>query len=346
MTSTPTDSATAQPRARVASRVRPLVAALLADADALRLGISRCPSGATLVDAGMAAAGGLEAGRRIAEICLGGLGRVTLGAASPPLAAVASLAVGVTAADPVLACLGSQYAGLSLSHGEGDAAWRALGSGPARAQAAQETLYEELGYRDEAPEATLVIEVDRAPPPDYTAEIAALCGVPAERLTLILTPTASLAGTVQIVARVLEVALHKAHALGFALERIVDGAAAAPLPPPAPGFLDAMGRTNDAILFGGTAQLYVRGPDAEAADLAARLPSTASRDFGRPFAELFQAAGYDFYAIDPMLFSPAAVAVTALDSGRTFTAGGLRPDLLARSFGLAAAADEATAGDA
>ena len=151
--------------------------------------------------------------------------------------------------------------------------------------------------------------------------------------TFVLTPTTSLAGTVQITARVLEVALHKVHALAFPLARVRDGLGAAPLPPPSPDFLTAMGRTNDAILFGGEVQLFVTGPEAEAADLAARLPSSASRDFGKPFGRIFADAGGDFYQIDPMLFSPARVMVTALDTGRTFTGGGFAPELLAQSFG-------------
>jgi methenyltetrahydromethanopterin cyclohydrolase len=130
----------------------------------------------------------------------------------------------------------------------------------------------------------------------------------------------------------LEVALHKVHELRFPLGRVVDGIGRAPLPPPVPDFLGAMGRTNDAILFGGEVQLFVTGPDGEAAELAQRLPSSASRDYGRPFKEVFATVGGDFYAIDPMLFSPAKVLVSALESGRTFTAGLLDPALLERSF--------------
>ena len=59
--------------------------------------------------------------------------------------------------------------------------------------------------------------------------------------------------------------------------------------PPAADFLTAMGRTNDAILFGGQVQLFVETGDAEAEALAASLPSSASRDYGRPFAEVFKA---------------------------------------------------------
>jgi methenyltetrahydromethanopterin cyclohydrolase len=318
--------ATAAPSVNALSA--PLVRRLVEDAPALRLGVSRDPSGATLVDAGINAAGGIEAGRRIAEICLGGLGRVTLaaGEAWPSM-------VTVHTANPVLACLGSQYAGWSLQHEENGKRFFALGSGPGRSLAGKEELFGELAYRDQAAETALVLEVDRSPPSELLQRIAGDCGVAADRLTIILTPTQSLAGSVQIAARSLEVALHKAHALKFPLERIVDGMGTAPLPPPAPDFVQAMGRTNDAILYGGVAQLYVSGPEAEAIALAEQLPSGASRDYGRPFAETFAAYKGDFYQIDPMLFSPGLVHVTALATGRSFRRGKLDRALLARSFG-------------
>jgi methenyltetrahydromethanopterin cyclohydrolase len=239
----------------------------------------------------------------------------------------------VRTAQPVLACLASQYAGWHLSHEENGAAYHAMASGPGRARARKEALYDELGYRDETGHAVLVLETDQRPPEALVERIAADCSVRPDELTIILTPTASLAGTVQITARVLEVALHKVHALGFPLDHVRDGLGSVPLPPPAPDFLTAMGRTNDAILFGGEVQLFVTGPEEAARELAANLPSSASRDYGRPFKEVFAAAGNDFYAIDSMLFSPARVLVTSLESGRSFRGGRLAPELLARSFG-------------
>jgi methenyltetrahydromethanopterin cyclohydrolase len=247
--------------------------------------------------------------------------------------------VSVSSAQPVLACLASQYAGWHLAHGEGEGAYFAMASGPGRARAAGEHIFGELGYRDEAAEsAVLVLETDKVPPDALVERVAAECRLAPGALTFVLTPTSSLAGTVQIVARVLEVALHKAHVLGFPLGRVRDGLGAAPLPPPSPDFLTAMGRTNDAILFGGEVQLFVTGPEDEAEDLARRLPSGASRDYGRPFQEVFAAANHDFYAVDSMLFSPARVLVTALDTGRSFRGGRLAPELLARSFGADATA--------
>lgn len=311
----------------------PLVESLVADAQQLRLGVERLENGCLLVDAGIHTRGGLEAGRRIAEICLGGLGSVSLSGSGQ--VGGWPVSVQVHTADPVLACLGSQYAGWSLSHKEeGKKGFNALGSGPARALAVKEPLFQELGYRDEADRTCLVLEVDRVPPLPLCEKIARDCGVDIEALTLILTPTSSLAGTVQIVARVLEVAMHKAHELGFDLPAIQDGIGSAPLPPPAPDFLTAMGRTNDAILFAGLVQLYVSGGDGPAEKLASDLPSSASRDYGRPFGEIFKAYDYDFFKIDPMLFSPARVMVSALESGKSFAAGSLDLGLLERSFGI------------
>jgi methenyltetrahydromethanopterin cyclohydrolase len=316
-------------RPSVNRRAAPLVTHLVGDADALRLGISRSASGAVIVDAGVDVRGGIEAGRQIAEICLGGLGQVSLTAAPPDGAS--EILVAVHTVDPVLACLGSQYAGWKLQEGK----FFAMASGPGRAIAVKEELFAQLGYHDTAESSVLVLEVDRPPPEPLIARVAEICGLTAEHLTFILTPTISLAGSVQIVARSLEVAVHKAHSLKFPWTRIVDGFGTAPVPPPSPDFVTAMGRTNDAVLYGGAVSLFVEGPDAEAEALANALPSSASRDYGRPFAQIFTESGGDFYKIDPLLFSPGLVEVTALESGRRFRRGRHDQALLARSFGLA-----------
>lgn len=307
-----------------------LVDRMVADAAKLRIAVSKGERGETVIDAGKAARGGIEAGLRIAEICLGGLGTVELGptGSNPKW----PFQISVRTTDPVIACLASQYAGWALSHGEGKGSFFALGSGPGRALARKEPLFNDLAYRDHATRATLVLESDRAPPPEVTDKVATACGVSPENLTFIFAPTQSLAGGVQVVARVLEVALHKAHELKFPLERIIDGLAAAPLSPPHPDFIQAMGRTNDAIIYAGQAHLFVTGPADEAKALAEQLPSTTSRDHGRPFAEIFKTYKGDFYAIDPMLFSPAEAIVTAVETGQTFRAGRIDDALLDASF--------------
>ncbi len=308
----------------------PLVQRLLHGSARLGVSAHREASGVCIVDAGITVGGSVEAGLLIAEICMGGLGVVGLRSAVhegwPTW-------VEVRSAQPVLACLGSQYAGWSLAATKeegGGTRFFSLGSGPARALAGKEKLFDELGYRDRADAGVLVLETDRVPPPFIVDKLLRDCRLAPEGLTLILTPTRSRAGTTQVVARVLEVALHKAHQLGFALADIVDGSATAPLPTPGPDFVQAMGRTNDAILYGGSAHLVVRGGDTAARALAQRLPSRNSRDHGASFAEIFEAAAFDFYKIDGALFAPAEVWVSNLDSGNTWHAGGLDMALLRR----------------
>lgn len=309
---------------------RSLVDQLVNNAAALRVEVSQLENGSQIIDAGINVAGGLEAGRIIGEICMGGLGTVKLRASTN--FRNWSWHLDVHSTNPVLACLASQYAGWSLNHGKGKEAFNALGSGPARAMGSNEELYEELGYRDKADTACIVIEADKLPPVEIADKVAERCGIPADKLTIIMTPTSSLAGSVQVVARVLETSLHKAHALHFPLEKIIDGAGSAPICPPSQDFLKAMSRTNDAILFAGQIHLFVEASDDEAEQLAKQLPSSASSDYGKPFGEIFKDVEYDFYKIDPMLFSPARVAVSSLTTGKTYHAGGIDLDLLDRSF--------------
>jgi len=305
---------------------QPLVDQLVAQADALQIGVSTHESGCKIVDAGIRYPGCAEAGRMIAEICMGGLGKVSLQA--DDRFSDWHDAIAVSSEYPVLACLASQYAGWELSHEK----FFSLGSGPARALAQREDLFKELAYIDEAQSTCLVLETDKVPPMPVIEKVVRDTKVAPEKLTIILTPTNSIAGVVQIVGRVLEVALHKAHTLHFPLENVVSGAGLAVLPPVASDFVTGMGRTNDAILFGGFVSLKVKGDDAAVAELAKNLPSSASKDYGKTFAEVFKFYNMDFYKIDPLLFSPAKVSVTNVDTGAVFEAGQLNADLINLSF--------------
>jgi methenyltetrahydromethanopterin cyclohydrolase len=316
---------------------RPLVQKLLADATRLRTESRITEEGVRIIDAGIAVPGSVEAGLAVAEICTAGLARFQLRAS--PNSGWPTW-IDVHSAQPVLACLGSQYAGWSLSASKeetGGKKFFALGSGPARALAAREDLFEDLGYRDRSDTGCLVMEVDRPPPPVVLQKILRDCGLTADGLTVILTPTASAAGTTQVVARVLEVALHKVHVLGFPLQAVISGSGTAPLPAPAADTGVAMGRTNDAILYGGQVHLLVEGSDDDVRDLAKRLPSVNSRDYGRPFADIFRDYEYDFYKIDPELFAPAEVFVSSRTTGATWHAGRTDLELLVRQWSRPAA---------
>ncbi len=310
--------------------VKPLVEKLLDKADQLNIGIDTTDGGAKIIDAGINHDGCLESGRLITEICMGGLGRVDLTMTSNTKNW--PLTINVHSTNPVLSCLASQYAGWNLSFVKEEDNFNALGSGPCRALALKEDLFKDLNYSDKFYSTVVVLEVDRKPPQEIIEKITSDCGISEKNLTVILTPTKSLSGSVQVVGRVLEVGMHKLHEIGFPLEKVVDGFGSAPVPPPAPDFLIGMGRTNDAILYGGIVHLFVDVPDDEAYELAKRLPSSTSSDYGKPFADIFKEYKYDFYKIDKLLFSPAKVMVSTIKTGKTFTEGSINLDLVETSF--------------
>jgi methenyltetrahydromethanopterin cyclohydrolase len=152
------------------------------------------------------------------------------------------------------------------------------------------------------------------------------------QLTFVIAPTASLAGGTQISARILETGLHKMETLGFDVRQVVSGIGTAPIATVAKNDLRGIGRTNDCILYGGQAHYTVRAGDTELADLAAKLPASASKDYGTPFYDIFERYDKDFYKIDPLLFSPAEVWLTSATSGRTYHAGRVNAEVLTRSL--------------
>jgi methenyltetrahydromethanopterin cyclohydrolase len=309
-------------------RAAAIADAMVRDAAALGVVASTLENGARLVDCGVEAPGGLEAGRLLAEICMGGAGRVAL--TSVDLDGLRLPGVHVWTDLPAIACLGSQYAGWAIKP-EG---YFAMGSGPLRAIARVEhELFERLGYA-EAPSGrgVLVLEARKNPDAAVAAYVAAKAGLPEGRLTFLVAPTASPAAGVQISARVVETALHKMHELGFDVRNVLTAFGTAPLAPLAKNDTRAIGRTNDCVLYGGVVHLTVRAEDEELQALVPRIPSSASPDYGTPFYDLFQRYGGDFYKVDPHLFSPAQVSLTNARSGRTFEAGEVNAAVLRQSL--------------
>ncbi len=299
------------------------------------LGIATIDTGGVrLVDCGVAAAGSDEAGLGMARVALGGLGEVAVWPADSGTGHVVAWpgcpwpTVTVTSERPVAACLAAQYAGHRVAVGK----FFAMASGPIRAAIGREHLFETIGLRERPAVAVGLLEASRLPPEGVCRDLAAAAGVPAERLILLVARTASAAGTLQVVARSLETALHKLHELGFDLGRICRGSGMAPLPPVPEDDLVAIGRTNDAILYGGSVVLEVTGDDASLEAIGPRTVSRSSPAFGQPFLALFEAAGRDFYALDPALFAPARLELVNVDSGQRHAFGRLEPDLVASSF--------------
>ena len=301
---------------------------MVANATTLGIEVTTLDGGARLLDCGIGATGGLEAGRLLAEVCLGGSGRV--GFTPVDIDDLRLPGVQVQTDRPAIACLGSQYAGWAIKP-EG---YFAMGSGPLRAIARVEAeLFERIEYSEpNTGRGVLVLEGRTPPDGAVAAYVAAKANLPPERLTLLVAPTASPAGGVQIAARVVETALHKMSELGFDVRSVVTAFGTAPLAPVAKNDTRAIGRTNDCVLYGGVVHLTVRAEDAELQALVPRIPSTASSDYGTPFYDLFQRYGGDFYQVDPHLFSPGQVFVTNAASGRTFEAGRVNASVLRQSL--------------
>ena len=318
----------------VNQRAATIIQQMMEEKEDLGLDAKTLKNGATVLDAGIHVPGSFEAGRLFACACLGGLGHVGFthqnyfGAESDPASGFWLPAVEVSVRRPHIACMASQYAGWAVKLDR----YFAIGSGPARALCASEEIYEKLDYKDQAETAVLMLEGRTLPGEAVADFVAKKCGVKPERLFLVIAPTASLVGSVQVAARSVETGMHKLVELGFDVRCITSASGVCPLAPVAADDLHAIGRTNDAILYGAQVFYTVRAEESALAELIARVPSESSRDYGTPFYELFQRYNGDFYQIDRMLFSPGQVEINDLNSGRTFRAGRLNPSLLRSSL--------------
>jgi methenyltetrahydromethanopterin cyclohydrolase len=300
---------------------------MIARAAEFRVRAYTLANGARVIDAGIEARGGYGAGLALAEICMGGLGHITY---QPVVVEGVSFAgVEVWTDHPAVSCMASQYAGWAIKTGE----FFAMGSGPLRAHARVEhELFAKLKYEETATRGVIVLETRAHPTEEVAAWVASRAQLAPAQLTFVVAPTASIAGCVQIVARILETGLHKMDALGFDITRIVSGIGTAPVPPVPKSDLRGIGRTNDCILYGGQARYTVDADDDELAALVPKIPAEASRDYGTPFYDTFKRYNNDFYKIDPLLFSPAEVWLTSVATGRTFHAGRVNLEVLNKSM--------------
>ena len=296
-------------------------------ADAWRIGVHRYQNGATVLDFGVHALGGVLAGQNLARICMSDRVKITPHPADYSIGPWPLIQVATD--DPVHACMASQYAGWPVTNEK----FFAMGSGPMRIKRGKEHVLQHLSVVDTSLHTVGVLECDVLPDETVCEYVAAECNTSVQNVVLCVAPTRSIAGTVQVVARSVETSMHKLFELGFDLKNVVSGYGAAPLPPPAPDFVQGIGRTNDAILYGGHVTLWVHTDDSVLQEIGPKIPSLTSKDFGLPFAKTFKQYEYDFYKVDPGLFSPAMITLINLKTGRSFRFGGLRPDILKESFG-------------
>ncbi len=316
-----------------------LVRRLCDEADKYAVTVEKTASGATLIDAGLKVKGGYLAGEVVTEICLGGYGKATVMPVQYGEMILPS--VFVQTDHPAISLLGSQFAGWQIK-GEG---FSAIASGPARALALKpKDLYTKLRYQEVSDTAVLVLETEKKPPETVIEQIALKCNVRTENLTLVMFSTTSLVGAVQVAGRIVETGLHKLERLELDPLIVLHAWGYAPIVPLHPSSGEAMGRTNDAILYGGVTSYTLEYEDDEQLKkISAQAPSSASKMLQKArelngkyprFQEVFKAAGFDFYKVDPDIFAPAVVSINNVRTGKTFTAGSLDVEVMKESLGL------------
>jgi methenyltetrahydromethanopterin cyclohydrolase len=318
----------------VNQRAAAIVQQMIGEKEALGLEVKQLSNGATVLDAGVNAPGSMEGGRLFASACMGGLGQVHFvqrafeSQGNGQDAGTWLPFVEISVSCPHIACMASQYAGWALRQDK----YFAIGSGPARSLFAGEKIFQQLDYHDNADIAVLLLEGRELPGETVAAFVAEKCRVKPERLFLLIAPTASLVGSIQIAARSVETGMHKLQELGFDVRQVQAASGLCPLAPVAADDMHAIGRTNDAILYGAQVFYTVKADDHELKDLIRQVPSASSRDYGTPFYDLLLRYRGDFFQVDPMLFSPAEVQINNLNSGHTFCAGHANPSLLKASL--------------
>lgn len=304
---------------RIVNRVQSKIAEL-------GLSVTKSEKKGTFFDFGIKSKGGIQAGLELARACMSGLAKISM--VSSHLDLWKGPAIVVTTDHPVLACLASQYAGWQIASGK----FFAMGSGPMRAHYGKEELFNHIPGKEKADQVVGILETGKLPDDSVFDYLSDKLELPHEKITLLGAPTGSIAGSIQIVARSIETAMHKLHELKFPLETIKQGAGWAPIAPPSNDFTEAIGRTNDAILYGGTVHFWVETEDDIIKTFGPKVPSNSSPDHGQPFAEIFRRVKGDFYKIDPLLFSPATIHFYNLKTGRCFKFGNLETNLLEKSW--------------
>jgi methenyltetrahydromethanopterin cyclohydrolase len=308
--------------------------------DKYRVTVDQTASGATIVDAGIKAEGGYLAGEAVTEICMGGYGKANVMPIQYGDTVMPS--VFIQTDHPAISLLASQFAGWQIK-GEG---YSAIASGPARALALKpKKLYEALNYKEESDTGVLVLETEKAPTEPVIQDIAAKCKVFPENLFIVMFSTTSLTGATQVSGRIVETGLHKLERLELNPLTVGHAWGYAPIVPVHPNAGEAMGRTNDAILYGGVTNYTVSCEDeAKLQEIVRQAPSSASELLKEAkrlaqknprFLDIFRDAGFDFYKIDTNIFAPAVVAITNAKTGNTFRAGSLDVEVMKNSLGLA-----------
>ncbi|MFV2039341.1 MAG: methenyltetrahydromethanopterin cyclohydrolase [Acidimicrobiales bacterium] len=303
---------------------------IIEDAESLGVTVERLANGTTVIDMGLETNAGWRAARLYTLVTIAGLGEVSY----EPFAVKGRMlsAVRVMIDHPIEGCVASQIAGWRLEAPGKQHAAILAGPGRALNRNSLDHYFEWIDYRDRHHEAVVAIQTSERVEVDMAATIASSCGVNPEDLYVLIAPNRSLVCAVQVAARIVEQTLHRLAEEGMDLRCLRHAYGLGVIPPLADDDLVSMGRINDSLLYGGIANIAVENTDQFCKNLVDRVVSSASDLYGRPFAEIYQDAGCDFYEIPIELHSPAVVHLNNVRTGSTFSAGCINHDVLDASF--------------
>jgi methenyltetrahydromethanopterin cyclohydrolase len=306
-----------------------VVRAILDAPEALGVKPITLDNGSTVLDMGLEAPGGWLAAKYYTLVTLGGLADVSYEAF--PLGDRMLAAARVMIDHPQEACVASQIAGWRID--EPGTEFAAIVSGPGRAlNRNPDDYFKYVDYRDRHSEAVVTIQASRPVSTAVADTIADGCGVEPGNVYILLAPNRSLACAVQVAARIVEQSLHRLGEEDFDLRSVRSAYGFGVIPPLIDDDVVSMGRINDSLLYGGIATITVESTDEECGRVVGNVVSSASPAYGRPFVEIYEDAGRDFYEIPTDLHSPAVLHLNNLSTGRTFSAGAINEDVLRRSF--------------
>ncbi len=326
-----------------------IVEEMISKNEELGIKVSKASCGATIIDCGVNVKGSINAGIYVTRITAGDLIQVHIATMnyddfSLPI-------IHISTDYPILATMGGQLGDWEVKHGN----YFAIGSGPARALALDRNIptavgikreklhkiglvtytpreiYEKIGYKDYYDKAVIVLESLEIPPNEVLELVSKACHIMPKNLFALIVPTSSIAGAVQIAGRVVEVGIHKLGLLGFDFTKIFFGSGYAPIAPIHSDSIEMMGRTNDAIRYGGVTYYKVDYPnDEELKEFIAKVPP---KD-GKSFVSIFKDATYGFYDVDLTAFAPAIITINNVRTGNTFKAGYIKKNLLKKYLSI------------
>ncbi|MDY6764610.1 MAG: methenyltetrahydromethanopterin cyclohydrolase [Halobacteria archaeon] len=292
-------------------------------ADELNIRAVEYENGSTVLDFGVEASGGIEAGLYYADISAGGL--LSVSVRTDELNGTPTNFVDTWIDNPALGLIGAQQSGWEVDYN----GYEAVCGGPGRVLARKPPeTYELLDYEEDSDFAVVCLEANDLPSPGVMERIAEECGVTPEATYAVVAPLASTAGVFQMGARTPEIAVLRLKNLGYDIRKIETASGVSPVAPVVSTELDAMGVTNDSVRYCGRAHLRVR----EDSDVFGQVPTSETEFYDTFFTEVLEEYG-GFYEVDDSVFAPASVTVDVI-GGDTKRYGEVDEQKLSESYGI------------